>query len=297
MSALVLRYKLIAGLGVLLAITLACNMISQLAQQPPSPATQEAAVQQTIEAMNTQSAQLTQAVPPSPTSEPSLTPTKGSDGLFATKLADSATQNAARVQTATAVTVAQKTQEAQTMNEKLLRVMSDGILPSSLQTQFFHLKDFNESWAQIGWYQWWYTDHSAESFVLAADTAWESASDRANWYDSGCGVVFDLEDKQNHHLAYLGLDGVVYIARVSQGNWKTFANKRYGKVSIPKGEAQIILVVYDKKITYYVNDTRVVSVTDNALKGGRIALTLLSGTNAGFGTRCQMTNIGLWIIR
>ena len=57
-----------------------------------------------------------------------------------------------------------------------------------------------------------------------------------------------------------------------------------------------MLVVNGMQISYYVNGDQVVSIADHILKEGDLNLTLLSGTNSGYGTRCKMTEIGLWII-
>ena len=207
-----------------------------------------------------------------------------------------ATQRAGEIQTATASVIAQTTQQAQSMADKIQKLLNEGVVAST-SGEYYRLADFDESWAQIGWYQWWPTGYAAENFVLSADTAWQSASDRANWQNSGCGFVFNLKDKDNHHLAYLGLDGFVRLAQRSRGNPKGLAMQKYGKVSIPEGEAQIMLVVYDKKITFYVNNQRVANAYSGSLSVGEIALTLLSGTNKDYGTRCQMSNIDLWIFK
>ena len=207
-----------------------------------------------------------------------------------------ATQRAGEIQTATASVIAQATQQAQSMAEKIQKLLNEGVVASATG-DYYRLADFDESWAQIGWYQWKPTGHTAEDFVITADTAWQSASDRANWQNSGCGFVFNLKDKNNHHFAYLGLDGFVRLVQVSRGNYKNLAIQKYGKVSIPEGAAKIMLVVYDKKISYYVNDQRVASAYDGSITVGDIALTLLSGTNKDYGTRCQMKNIDLWIFK
>ncbi len=58
-----------------------------------------------------------------------------------------------------------------------------------------------------------------------------------------------------------------------------------------------MLVVDDKKIYFYVNDKLVTTAYDNSLNDGNIALTLLSGTNKDYGTRCKMTNIDLFLLK
>jgi hypothetical protein len=49
-------------------------------------------------------------------------------------------------------------------------------------------------------------------------------------------------------------------------------------------------------VTFYVNGEYVYSWRDEVLKEGNLALTLLSGINTGFGTRCTMENVELWVL-
>jgi hypothetical protein len=57
-----------------------------------------------------------------------------------------------------------------------------------------------------------------------------------------------------------------------------------------------MLVVEDTWITVFVNGDKVHSRQDSALPSGDLSLTLFSGINTGFGTRCRMTNIELWML-
>jgi len=186
------------------------------------------------------------------------------------------------------------TQQAQAILGVVQQLFDEGVVGAK-EGDYYRLDDFNENWAQLGYYQWWKTGYAADSFVLSADIAWESASDKANWPEAGCGIVFSEDSESDHHLAYLSLDGYGRLAQITRGQWKNLASQRYGKLDIPNGNAKIMLVVYDKKINFYVNGQRVTNAYDGSLNAGNIALTLLSGTNKDFGTRCQMSNIDLFI--
>jgi hypothetical protein len=282
----------------LVCIVIFAAACKSLAQTPgfettPSPTSSQAAT-------NTVNVQLTEQAQSTAESLSATQTNAASQAAQETAVAQNrqstATQRASNFQTATASVIAQATQQAQSMAEKIQKLLNEGVVASATGV-YYRLADFDESWAKIDWYRWWPTRHTAEDFVITADTAWQSASDRANWQNSGCGFVFNLKDKDNHHLAFLGLDGFVRLERQLQGNYKLLALQKYGKVSIPKGEAKIMLVVYDKKISYYVNDQRVASAYDSSISVGNIALTLLSGTNKLYGTRCQMKNIELWIFK
>jgi hypothetical protein len=207
--------------------------------------------------------------------------------------AATATGIASLKQTSTAAVQATATSYANTFLNVIEKLRDEGVVKSE-NGDYARPDDFQQEWAQLGWYRWWGTGYTAENFVLSADVAWQSASNTADWYTTGCGIVFSLDDEDNHHLVFLNLDGYGVLARNAKGDLKVMAAQRYGKVSTPDGNVKIMLVVDDKRINFYVNDQLVTKAYDSSLNEGAIALTLLSGTNKDFGTRCKMTNIELF---
>lgn len=215
-----------------------------------------------------------------------------------------ATQEYIQGQTATSVAEetevwamidALSTESAAMMYDMILDLYDDGYVAQT-EGSYYTALDFDESWAQINWYQWWQTGYAPEDFIIRADASWDSASETANWFSSGCGFVFREDGPENHYLAYLGLDGNVYFARSVRNNWSTVGRPSwYGRLDVPAGSAEIMLVVEGDRFTFFVNGDRVANRVDGSLDEGNLALTLLSGTNAGYGTRCSMTNIELWI--
>jgi hypothetical protein len=204
-----------------------------------------------------------------------------------------ATQEALEQASATEAYLAVMTEQAGNIYNDIQALYDEGVIASTDGT-YYPLGNFDESWAQLGWWMYWQTGYTANNFVITADASWDSASDQANWPDSGCGFVFGENGEDNQNIVWLGLDGWGYLGSLRSGNGKMLAAKKYGNLEVP-GEAKISLVVYDQRISFYVNDTQVLRAYDGVYKPGNVDLTLRSGTNAGFGTRCQMDNIGLWI--
>ncbi len=62
----------------------------------------------------------------------------------------------------------------------------------------------------------------------------------------------------------------------------------------PKDTAHMVLILEDQWITAIVNGKQIVHFQDTKLQGGKFGLTLASGTNKEYGTRCTMTNVELW---
>jgi hypothetical protein len=190
---------------------------------------------------------------------------------------------------------ASATAQAQSMFAIVEGLVEDGHLSRSAGV-YHRLPDFDESWAQINYYNIWWTGLSPSDFVIKADVAWDSASSKANWWNSGCGFVFRVNDEGDHYISFFAMDGNVRLFRSLGGKLASIGTSYYGKVDVPKGNAKIMLVVDGGSINFFVNDKRVQNRQDyyEDLSSGRLAYTLVSGTNTGFGTRCQMTNVELW---
>jgi hypothetical protein len=256
-------------------------------------ATSEAETQAAIDALSTEVAGTEQAIQAEEEAAEQTATAEYNQG--ATKTANIELAGTRRAGTAEAEIAAQ-TQAASSMYDKIAELAAYDYI-SSDEGIFIDLGEFSEDWAQINWYSYWSTGIYPTNFVIRADTSWDSASDNANWFNSGCGFVFRTQDdNDDHYLAYLGLDGNVYFIRWYQGNWKRLGSSWYGNVDIPAGSASVMLVVEGDSFTFFVNDERVRTQVDSAIKDGDLALTLLSGTNAGYGTRCTMENIELWVM-
>ncbi len=211
----------------------------------------------------------------------------------ASRATETAAARRATREAATAQAVIAMTEQARPLQAIVQKLADEGHL-SKTDGHYLTLDDFDESWAQLGWYQFWDTDLDPVNFVFRTDARWESASNTADWWNSGCGVVFRLESADDHYFAHLGLDGWVYFTGFQRGNFFSIGRGYYNKVDIPDGGANLMLVVEGDKFTFFVNDERVYTVRDARFKTGNLALTLLSGTNRDFGTRCQMRNIEVW---
>jgi TolB protein len=160
------------------------------------------------------------------------------------------------------------------------------------------LVSFKEEWAQINWYEYYLTGFSPGDFVVRTDARWETDSDKANWFSSGCGFVFREKDVDNHYMVHLGMDGIVYLSRYKNGAYPPIGRSsvRY-PLETPADGANLMLAVEGDKIHFFVNGLLMLSEKDKSFQEGNLAYTLNSGTNKGFGTRCQMDNVELWTLK
>lgn len=169
----------------------------------------------------------------------------------------------------------------------LVQLEDEGEIPSD-EGNFSRLEDYSESWAQINWYQW-ATFDEAKDFVFSTTVEWDSGSDIPNISESGCGLVFRSQDENNHLLISLNMDGYVHLGGFKNGYTLNYPTRYYGANSL-SGKHQFSVVAVDGKVMAYVDGEKVLTQNDVAFKrSGDLALTILSGTNANFGTKCSFT--------
>jgi hypothetical protein len=169
---------------------------------------------------------------------------------------------------------------------------------NSADGKFMEYDDFKEEWAQLGWYRTWYLNQSARNFYLSAHFKWTSAYRSADI--SGCGFAFAIQEDGEKYSVFLDRSKVYFV--VTNEYYKPFSPTRgTGRVNFENPfdqpvEADFTLIVNDAYAYVLVDDELIGEYTlsqSKNLRGG-LGLTLLSGTNKDFGTRCEMTDIRVW---
>lgn len=187
------------------------------------------------------------------------------------------------------------TQRYDAMYDHVLEFVEKGYLDST-DGHYFELDDFSASLAQINYYQKYSMRKTASSFIFAAHFKWSTATKTPDI--SGCGVVFGLQPNNDHFAVFLDKS----ILRFLQSD--SGRNKRYGKTSGTDSykfenpdEADFMLAVSQSNAYVFVDDYDVVVYTlpQNVVVRGELAYSLRSGTNKDYGTRCEMTDVRLWI--
>ena len=286
-----MRSRLAPGLLIasMIFLSLACS-IGTTAVAEPTPTVQNtlpAPVKPTAEPTNTQV--------PVDTLAPTRAATIASSPVPTIGLPTAAKTNAKVTVAATARVTAAATAAGTGQSAEMTRLMKElsdaGVISSPTGGSYRRLSDFEKAIAKINYFTYWRTNQSPTNFVLTADTAWQSAYDKSNWFNAGCGFVFHETDVNNAYYIFLGLDGNVYLVGIVKGQQSALATGYYGKVETMDGSAKVALVVNNGKILYYVNGKQVVNREDKRLPTGNLAFTVFSGTNYDFGTRCTIENI------
>ena len=164
--------------------------------------------------------------------------------------------------------------------------------------RFREYDDFEVEWAQINWYQWQLLPDTASEFYLRAHFEWTSASQSPDV--SGCGFVYGVQENSDHYAVFLDQSQVLHIISNGSGTRPMGRSRGSGGVDIAEpAEASFTLIVNDSTSIVLVDDRLIgeYTLSQNQALHGRLGLTVLSGTNRDFGTRCKMTDLHAWISR
>jgi hypothetical protein len=169
---------------------------------------------------------------------------------------------------------------------------------SSTDGKFREFDDFDYEWAQLGYYKRFLLGATVKDFYISAHLAWESAYKNADI--SGCGIAFANQDDGEHYAVFLDRAQVVFVDADNRFNGSRLIGPTRGtgrvKFSLP-AEADFTLIVKGAYAYVLVDEALVGEYTLSQSRNlrGDLGLTVLSGTNKDYGTRCEMTNIHVWI--
>jgi hypothetical protein len=186
------------------------------------------------------------------------------------------------------------TQRYEGYSAEALGLFDRGYL-STTDGRFIEYDDFLEEWAQMGWYRWWDLGDEADDFYMSARFAWSSAYHNAA--NSGCGFAFAIQENDDHYAVFLDRVRVLFLISDKNGTRELRLTRGNGRVRFDNpAEADFTLIIKGRFAYVIVDDvlTGQYTLAQSIPVRGRLALTLLSGTNRDYGTRCEMTNIHAW---
>ena len=153
---------------------------------------------------------------------------------------------------------------------------------------------FEEEWAQIGWYRWWPYDEVSSDFVFKAHFNWSTAIATSDV--SGCGFIFGIQENDDHYVVFLDRSRILFLMKRGSGVYQVGKTRGSGRANFEnpaeadfaiavKGQSAFVSV--DGEVTQY-------TLSVDQTTRGQYGVTLLSGTNSGYGTRCEMTDVMFW---
>ena len=168
-----------------------------------------------------------------------------------------------------------------------------GYIPS-LQGRYLPMYNYVNSWAQIGWYRWTNTDFYPKDFVLTAHMDWNSASDTPN--ESGCGITFRIQPSDEHYVVFVLSTGYLEFA-IRTDRFRDNGRQYYGAPA-KNGSVEFSMTAVGNKIDIFINNKHIYTYTglQGKMLDGELGYTVLSGTNADYGTKCIISHSNLWMI-
>lgn len=180
----------------------------------------------------------------------------------------------------------------------LLQTYADKGYITTTSGEFEDLDDFHEEWAQLYWYKWWPIHDQATTYgdlLFHGHYNWATAARTSDL--SGCGIVFGIQPNNDHYAVFI--DKARIFFQMSRGGTAYAVGKTSGSGRLnlqEPAEADVDVIVQGQTAYVVVNGqaTRYTLSADQSTEG-EFALSLLSGTNKDFGTKCDITDAYLWL--
>ncbi|CAG1011843.1 hypothetical protein ANAEL_04286 [Anaerolineales bacterium] len=170
---------------------------------------------------------------------------------------------------------------------------NDGYI-STTSGKITELEPFKEEWAQINWFQWWDYGTANSEFVLKATFDWSTST--SNPDESGCGVVFGLQENGDYYVVFLTNARVLFMLKRGSNLYNVGKTSGPGAYKFDNpAKAEFVLAVSDQKARVIVDgEPTLYTLSVDQTAAGGYGLSLLSGTNKDYGTRCEATDMMLW---
>jgi hypothetical protein len=133
---------------------------------------------------------------------------------------------------------------------------------------------------------------------VGARFKWDSALRNSD--TAGCGFIFGIQPNEDHYAVFLDRAKVYFLITDRKVGFSRPITPTRGtgrvKFDYP-AEADFTLIVKNTS-AFVLVDGEVVgeyTLAQSRPSRGEIGLSVLSGTNKDYGTRCEMTNLRLWI--
>jgi hypothetical protein len=249
---------------------------------------------------------------PNPNSPPSFDPTKAALELQNTAVALQLTQAAMDAPTQpvdqpaqpapTEPPVAESTPEVPALQvpakiqEWVEKANEKGYLSSS-DGEYHRLDDFTMEFANASLtFDKKKTGYSAKDFMVKAHFKWQSAI--ANPDPGGCGWSFRRSRNDSYLMfvdrewTFMGLwkdNQWTRYGKTAGGGWVGLGNPAEADVTLAVSEGMAYILVDDVLISSHTLDT------DFLTGPGELDYVVVAGTYKDYGTRCEMTNVDLWI--
>ncbi len=188
------------------------------------------------------------------------------------------------------------TQKVEARQALLQKYLDAGYITSTAG-KFEDLNEFHEEWAQLYWYRWW-PIHSAGrlygDLVFQGHFKWATATRTSDL--SGCGVVFGVQPNNDHYAVFIDRARIAFMMSRGDKVYQVGKTSGSGRLDIQEPAEADVAVIVSGMTSYVLVDGVATKYTLSAdqSSSGEFALSLLSGTNKDYGTRCDITDAYIW---
>lgn len=161
---------------------------------------------------------------------------------------------------------------------------------STTRGEFEEIDDFHEEWPQLNWCQWWplhQTETNCGDLLFGGHFAWKMAT-RTNDL-SGCGIVFGVQPNGDHYAVFIDKARIQFLRNRGGTAYNVGKTSGSGRLNISEpAEAEIAVIIQGATAYVLVDDVPTkYTLSAPQSSSGQFALSLPSGTNKDFGTRCD----------
>jgi hypothetical protein len=173
------------------------------------------------------------------------------------------------------------------------RFFESGYIDST-EGEYLPQDDWSQDWAQINWYKYWPYDGIYSDLMFGAHLNWSTASRTPDI--SGCGIVFGLQENEDHYAVFLDQGRILFLMSRGENIYNVGKTRGSGRVNFGNpAEADFQVLIKGRSVYVSVNgEVTEYTLSEDQTATGKLALTVLSGTNKDYGTRCEMTDIHIW---
>ncbi len=191
------------------------------------------------------------------------------------------------------------------VNARIQAYVDNGYLPST-EGSYFELLDYQREMAKINYLDVDFAGYEdlVQNFAIWGHIKMQSARPVNYPEYSGCGFSFRINpNNYDGYTAHLTNKAVLLTyCNSSIGRCGEIGKTRgKGTLDLPNpAEADMELIVNGTKAYVHVNGQFIgeyTLFTDKMLEPGYILYSIISGTNADYGTRCEVTDAGMWIAK
>ncbi len=197
------------------------------------------------------------------------------------------------------------TQQMEDAHTRVQSYVDAGYLENS-SGKLIELDDYQGELAQIGSLDFAFAgyDGQIKDFAVWAKLKWENAGAIITPYHSGCGFSFRFNgDTFDGYTAMLTTERVLLTYCNSSINRCGEIGKTKGTGVLKMGnpaEATMEMVVRDSQAFVLVDGEFIgeyTLFTDKLMDPGFLIYSIISGTNRDYGTRCEITDTNVWVVK